>query len=90
MTTNAVWFAVVGAGDRVLGVYGSELLQEAECTAVKVKQQTGLGARIETVTGRRPSVGEGFPWCDICRGEPDRREGSNCYGCDRPSSMGGG
>ena len=26
--------------------------------------------------------------CDICAGEPTRREGTRCFGCDRPSEMG--
>lgn len=103
MTTSAaVYHVVVGAGDRVLAVYGSALRHEADLKVVEVERQTLFAARVETVRGRRPKVGEDFPYrsnvlgrtlgdpvcCELCRGDPDRREGCSCWGCGLPSQMG--
>ena len=86
--SEPVFYAVVGVGDRVLAVYGSARRHEADLRAAQFEQQTLFAARSERVSGRRPRVGEGFPWCNICRGEPTEREGNGCWGCGKPSQMG--
>ncbi len=55
---RAVWHCVVGQGDRILGVFGSALLAEAQECARKAERETGFEAYVYQFKGLRPMVGQ--------------------------------
>jgi hypothetical protein len=52
------WHVVTGQGGRVLGVFGSALLADAQECARRVERDTGLPAYVELHRGLRPRVGD--------------------------------
>lgn len=87
MSGAGVWLVVVSQGDFVLGVYGSALGDEARGAARKVQDETGFAARVETVVGKRPRVGQPFSRCNICQGDARKRE-AQCFGCGEWGEVG--
>lgn len=53
-----LWHIVVSQGRIVLAVFGAALLSRAQECARTVEHSTGFPARVEHVTGQRPSVGK--------------------------------
>lgn len=78
---------VVGYGGIALGVYGAALGAEARKKVESVRKQTGFGARVETIDGPRPRVGQPFSRCILCDGDARKRE-AQCFGCGQWGEVG--